>query len=519
MKHKFKKIKKKIHHFLEKIPTNNIYFKVVCIFIILYSLIFFQFEKIERMMTFPGVWVKVEHSINIPENLEEYKVQIASWDEIHWIYLWDWEWKTVYYFHGNWVPLAYFYNEIEYIHSLGYNVMAYDYPGYGKSTWLPTQKNIAQYSQIFFKDLQSKKQIKEEDLVVWWLSVWSAAAVDFAARNSIDKVVLVAAMSSRYDMAAKMFWFPVQKLFFRKNTFHTSDTVKYFSQPALIIHGSSDEVIPFEQGKKVYDNYWIENNIWNKKYFLELDSFWHNWIISTYWSALESTLIQFLNTWTIQSEEDSFIITEENRSEWEEKSKKYKNIFQADMDSDESITKFVNSSVPFNDKAYIPENLESFTSDYVADGKWYGTLRAELIPQLHALWEAFYNEFWVKFLVNSAYRSYIYQKWIKDRGCPDNICAKAWYSEHQSGLGLDIFSISSESVWKNNSTLWKYYTWLDENAHTYGFHNTYQKGLDIDGYDVEPWHWRYLWVDLATYLHEEKITIAEFYNLQKNNDK
>jgi hypothetical protein len=39
------------------------------------------------------------------------------------------------------------------------------------------------------------------------------------------------------------------------------------------------------------------------------------------------------------------------------------------LETDNSITKFVNSSVPFNDKAYIPANLESFTSDYVADGK------------------------------------------------------------------------------------------------------------------------------------------------------
>jgi len=43
-------------------------------------------------------------------------------------------------------------------------------------------------------------------------------------------------MASRYDMSEVMFGFPIQKLFFRKNTFVTKDTVKHFSQPALIIH-------------------------------------------------------------------------------------------------------------------------------------------------------------------------------------------------------------------------------------------------------------------------------------------
>jgi hypothetical protein len=57
-----------------------------------------------------------------------------------------------------------------------------------------------------------------------------------------------------------------------------------------------------------------------------------------------------------------------------------------------------------------------------------------MIPSLTALAKEFHKEFGIKFQVNSAYRSYLYQKGIKDRGCPDNICAKAGYSEHQSGL-------------------------------------------------------------------------------------
>jgi hypothetical protein len=60
-------------------------------------------------------------------------------------------------------------------------------------------------------------------------------------------MILISPLSSRYDMSSEMFGFPIQKLFFRKNTFTTKDTVKYFSQPALIIHGNIDKVIPFEQ--------------------------------------------------------------------------------------------------------------------------------------------------------------------------------------------------------------------------------------------------------------------------------
>jgi D-alanyl-D-alanine carboxypeptidase len=56
-----------------------------------------------------------------------------------------------------------------------------------------------------------------------------------------------------------------------------------------------------------------------------------------------------------------------------------------------------------------------------------------------------------------------------------------------------------------------FYAWLDDNAHLYGFHNTYQKGRDIDGYEIEPWHWRYLGAALATHLRENDMTFAQFY--------
>jgi D-alanyl-D-alanine carboxypeptidase len=132
--------------------------------------------------------------------------------------------------------------------------------------------------------------------------------------------------------------------------------------------------------------------------------------------------------------------------------------------------------------------------------------------------EEFYKEFWKKFQINSSYRSYAYQAGIKARGCPDNLCAKAWYSEHQSGLGFDIFAIETNAYWKNNAKLWSYYEWLEIHAHKYWFTNTYQKGLEIDWYEIEPWHWRYVWADLARYLSENNMTIAEFYYSQKKND-
>ncbi|MBR4567650.1 D-alanyl-D-alanine carboxypeptidase family protein [bacterium] len=57
--------------------------------------------------------------------------------------------------------------------------------------------------------------------------------------------------------------------------------------------------------------------------------------------------------------------------------------------------------------------------------------------------------------------------------------------------------------------------WLQDNAYKWGFHNTYQKGIEIDGQMVEPWHRRYVGDELAEELYEKNLSLAERYNLEK----
>ena len=191
-----------------------------------------------------------------------------------------------------------------------------------------------------------------------------------------------------------------------------------------------------------------------------------------------------------------------------------------DLETDSSITKFVNNKIHFNNLSYIPENLVSVWSKHVIDWKWgYIKVRKVLKEHLEYMAQDFYKDTWNNIIIVSGYRSYYYQKWIKDRGCSDNLCAKAWYSEHQSGLAIDIYSASSKENWANNNNLRKYYKWFKKNAWKYWFTNTYQKWLAIDWYEIEPWHWRYIGQKLAKYLLDNNMTFAEFYDKQKNKEK
>ncbi len=182
-----------------------------------------------------------------------------------------------------------------------------------------------------------------------------------------------------------------------------------------------------------------------------------------------------------------------------------------DFKTDSSITKYVDDKIHYEKIDYIPKNLVELKWEYLIDVKWNSKIRKITLEKLNLLSKDFYNHFWEKLKIVSAYRNYIYQKWIKDRWCPDLFCAKAGYSEHQSGLAVDFWEASELSKYQNNKKLKSYFEWMKINWPKYGFTNSYQKWRKIDGYAIEPWHWRYVWEKLAEYLIKNKITFAEYF--------
>lgn len=232
------------------------------------------------------------------------------------------------------------------------------------------------------------------------------------------------------------------------------------------------------------------------------------WII---WKYLQNNF-EIKQKILLEKQEKQRILREKKQAELKAK-KEYENyIKNLDLESDDSITKFVNNKVSFNNIWYIPKNLVPVSWKHIIDGKWwYIKVRKVLKENLEKMAKDFYSDTNNNLVIVSGYRSYVYQKWIKDRGCPDNLCAKPGYSEHQSWLAIDIYSASSKKNWANNNNLKKYFYWFKQNAYKYGFTNTYQKWIKVDGYEIEPWHWRYVGKKFAKYLWENKITEAEFY--------
>jgi len=451
-----------------------------------YVFLFFSAARIETLITFPGRDINLKEITNHPAGLlvaENVSYTAPSGNTITGLYINNNSEEIVYYFHGNGAPIEYFYSDIQFISDL----------------W---------FSRVFYENMQQELWFSDADVIIWWYSVGTALAVDFAKDRDFDSLILFSPLASRYDMAEKSFWFPLQKLFFLENSYISKEVIKTIDEPTLIIHGNTDKVVPFEQGKLLY-----ENSAAQKKKFIEIDDFGHSLIPERYWEVLTGYVNDFLSEDKIESKivETEIFLDKDLALSLLEKYQKQLKIENLDLVSDDSITKYVDPSVSFTQLWYIPKDMRWLEREFIVDSKWDAKMRNIAADAVEKMAEDFYSEFWEKIVVVSSYRSYNYQAGIKARGCPDHLCAKAGHSEHQSWLAVDFWSASSKQVWDNSQKLTKFYTWLRDNAHMYGFHNGYQNGVEIDWYDIEPWHWRYLWVDFSTFLSEQDITFAQHY--------
>ena len=119
-------------------------------------------------------------------------------------------------------------------------------------------------------------------------------------------------------------------------------------------------------------------------------------------------------------------------------------------------------------------------------------------------------------IINSSFRSYedqeeIYNYYVKTLGKEKaNLrAARAGFSEHQTGMCVDIQTYGSNSSTFENFDEFK---WLKDNAHKYGFILRYPKDKEyLTGYEYESWHYRYIGVEAATYIYENNITFDEYY--------
>lgn len=124
----------------------------------------------------------------------------------------------------------------------------------------------------------------------------------------------------------------------------------------------------------------------------------------------------------------------------------------------------------------------------------------------------------IDFLICSTYRSYwtqesIYFSHINSYGVEytNTVSAYPGRSEHHTGWAVDITSPSMGYDLLESFINYPEGQWINEHCHEYGFIIRYPKDkTHITGYSYEPWHLRYVGVDVATEIMSKGLTLEEY---------
>lgn len=179
--------------------------------------------------------------------------------------------------HGNAEDLGYMLPFLEAFRDQGFAVFAYDYPGYGKSSGRPTEKNAYLAANAAYNYLTKELHIPPKQLILYGRSLGAALAIDLAAQHVVAGLIIEAPF-----LTASRSLTQIPLLVFDK--FDNLTKIKNVHSPVLIIHGNRDNIIPFWQGKKLYQT------VKSKKYFFTVKDGSHNNLMlkagNDYWQTI-----------------------------------------------------------------------------------------------------------------------------------------------------------------------------------------------------------------------------------------
>ncbi len=174
---------------------------------------------------------------------------------------------TVIFCHGNGGNLTYYEELVKILQNEGYGVLAIDYRGYGKSEGKPHEEGLYKDLRAAVHYLKQEKNITEENIVLWGLSLGGAVVSQIASENGNFKgVILQSTFTNVEDMTSYVLHSSLlgiksnYKSFFTHNLiklipviqkFDTGAKVPLIKSPLLIAHAVPDNVVPVVMSKEL----------------------------------------------------------------------------------------------------------------------------------------------------------------------------------------------------------------------------------------------------------------------------
>lgn len=153
---------------------------------------------------------------------------------------------TLLYSHGNAEDLGDIRPRLERLQNLGFNVLAYDYRGYGLSSGRPTERGAYADIEAAYRYLRDRQHIPAEQIVLFGRSIGSGPSLYLASQEPVGGLILESAFVSIFRILTRLPLYPFDK-------FPNLQRIAAIDCPVLLIHGDRDRVIPFWHGQALFE--------------------------------------------------------------------------------------------------------------------------------------------------------------------------------------------------------------------------------------------------------------------------
>jgi hypothetical protein len=159
---------------------------------------------------------------------------------------------VVLFFHGNAGNISDRLESIRIFHELGLSVFIFDYRGYGQSQGAPSEQGTYDDAETAWRYLLEQRRVERDRIVMFGRSLGAAVAVESATRHAPKALIVESSFTSIRAMARTAVpWAPIGP--FLTTRYDTLSKIPRVGCPLLVVHSRDDEVIPYAQGRALYD--------------------------------------------------------------------------------------------------------------------------------------------------------------------------------------------------------------------------------------------------------------------------
>ena len=160
--------------------------------------------------------------------------------------------RTALFFQGNGGNLSLMMGHLVFLNSLGLDVLAVDYPGYGPSSGRPSEEAVYQSAEALWREAV-RRGAEPESILIYGFSLGGGVASRLAQDHPPAALVLDSTFTRLRDVPGHDWpWLkPYLKLVLGE-AFNTLGRLNHIRCPLLVIHSPDDDIVPFDLGLALF---------------------------------------------------------------------------------------------------------------------------------------------------------------------------------------------------------------------------------------------------------------------------